>query len=350
MQVVSTGMTVADYCKAMERNELVVNREYQRSAKVWPDTARSFLIETIFLGYPIPKLSLFQVTDLKSKKSYKEIVDGQQRSAAIFDFCSNNLRLSRTLESDGIAGRTYEELEDPDKQRILDYPISLDLFTGTTPEEVREVFRRMNSYTVPLNPEEHRHASYQGLFKWFVNRVARQFDDSFITMGVFTSQQVVRMADTKLISEVCHAFLNGITTTNKTALDNLFKSNDKEFAAEDELTSRLRSACDQLIEWNDLHQGPLMKPHIAYALLLAVSHMRQPAERLQSVFESAALASFNRTAVIENLSSLAEALENPEETEWREFVAACAAGGTNVKAKREDRFRWMCKALLPESL
>jgi hypothetical protein len=60
-----------------------VNRNYQRSDQVWPAIAKSYLIETILLGYPVPKLSLYQVLDLKSRKTSKEIVDGQQRSVTI---------------------------------------------------------------------------------------------------------------------------------------------------------------------------------------------------------------------------------------------------------------------------
>ena len=63
--------TVADYCQAMSRHrEIIVNRDYQRSDKVWPPAAKSFLIETILLNYPIPKLFLFQKTDLRSRRDF----------------------------------------------------------------------------------------------------------------------------------------------------------------------------------------------------------------------------------------------------------------------------------------
>ena len=42
MHITSTNYTVADYCQAMERKEIIVNRDYQRSDKVWPPVARSF--------------------------------------------------------------------------------------------------------------------------------------------------------------------------------------------------------------------------------------------------------------------------------------------------------------------
>jgi hypothetical protein len=95
--------------------------------------------------------------------------------------------------------------------------LSQDLFVGATPAEVREVFRRINSYTVPLNAEEQRHATYQGPFKWFIARLSKDLGDAQIEMGAFTQKQLVRMADSKLFTELSHALLNGITTTNKNA-------------------------------------------------------------------------------------------------------------------------------------
>jgi hypothetical protein len=55
-----------------------------------------------------------------------------------------------------IAGKSYSELDETSQHRFLDYGLSVNLFVSTTREEVRKVFRRMNSYTVPLNAEEHR--------------------------------------------------------------------------------------------------------------------------------------------------------------------------------------------------
>src|SRR5438034_1088978 len=105
-------MTVADYCAAMDRKEISPNNEYQRSDKVWPPSARSFLVETILLGFPIPKIFLFQKTDLKSKKTIKEVVDGQQRSKTIHDFFHNKLVLSKRSEIESARGKTYDQLSD----------------------------------------------------------------------------------------------------------------------------------------------------------------------------------------------------------------------------------------------
>ena len=180
-----TSFTVADYCNAMRRGEITVNHDYQRSDQVWPQVARSYLIETILKGFPVPKLYLYQVTDVKSRKTRKEIVDGQQRSAAIYDFSNDGFRVSKSAEDEDVRGKKYSELDEEHQYRFRDYPIDVDLFVAVTPPEVIEVFRRMNSYTVPLNPEEHRHALWQGKFKWFINGVADRLEAIFLATGVF---------------------------------------------------------------------------------------------------------------------------------------------------------------------
>src|SRR5690242_2731234 len=193
MQTVATTMTVSDYCAAIDRHEIVANKEYQRSEEVWPPAARSFLIETILLGYPMPKFYLYQKTDVKSRKTIKEIVDGQQRSKAIHDFYHGRFPLSKRSEVERASGKRYDELDEALKGQFLNYQISADLFVTVTPSEIRETFRRINSYTVPLNPEEKRHANYQGAFKWFVYEMTHSYEEWFLTLGVLTEKQMVRM-------------------------------------------------------------------------------------------------------------------------------------------------------------
>jgi hypothetical protein len=55
-------MTVAAYCASIDRGDVKVNRDYQRSDKVWPESARGYLIETIILGFPLPKMYLYPLT------------------------------------------------------------------------------------------------------------------------------------------------------------------------------------------------------------------------------------------------------------------------------------------------
>lgn len=349
MDVRPTQFTVLDYCKALDRREITVNPDYQRGV-VWKPIAQAFLIESLILGYPVPKLSLHQKTDVPSMKTLKEIVDGHQRTFAIQRFYKDKLRLSRTLETEQIAGRKFSDLDEEHQHAFLDYGLNVDLFIAATDAEVREVFRRMNSYTVTLNPEEQRHARYQGAFKWFVHRLAKTFAEPFLQMGVFSQKQLVRMADTKLLTEICHALVNGIRTTNKGHLDSLYFSKDKDFPEENEFEDSIQDALDRILSWDLLHQTPIMRHYNIYALVLAVIHMQSPVESLTPVVESGTLAAFDDEIVMANLQELAGALEEPEEpSRFEEFVDACS-GRTNVKDQREKRFRWLCTALLAEAI
>ena len=350
MRTVPTNMTIADYCQAMKRKEIIVNNEYQRSDKVWPPQARSYLVETVLQDFPIPKLSLHQKTDIKSRRIIKEIVDGQQRSRALLDFYDDKFPLSKSIETPEWVGLKFSSMDETLQQQFLNYPLSIDLLTAASDTQVREVFRRMNSYTIPLNQEEQRHAKWQGLFKWFVHAVARRYDQAFITLGLFTEKSLVRMQDTKLITEVCRAIEYGIETTKAAQLEEMYRRFDEEFPDNEELAQRLTTAFDQLVQWKDLHKTSLMKPHITYALLLALTHVRKAVPKLQEHFPSPNLSHLNEPVVLARLTSMAEALEaSDEELEQltkslKDFVVA-SGSQTNVKKQRLARFVSFCQAL-----
>lgn len=86
IQTIPTNYAVGDYCHMLQRGEVQINRDYQRSDKVWPLAAKSFFVESIVLGYPVPKICLHQKIDVKTRRSIKHVVDGQQRSMALLEF------------------------------------------------------------------------------------------------------------------------------------------------------------------------------------------------------------------------------------------------------------------------
>lgn len=349
--VQAAPMTVADYCKAMSRGEILSNPDYQRSDKVWPPAARSFLIETILQGYPIPKFYLYQVTDLKSKATKKEIVDGQQRSRAILAFYNNEFAVGKKSEIEGAGGKKYDQLSEELQAQFLGYSLSIDLFISATPDHIRESFRRLNSYTVPLNPEEKRNAQFQGPFKWFVYQFCRDYADFFIASGVFSVKQIVRMQDTKLVSEVVDALVNGITTTNSKKLDKLYEHFDKQFDQISALDLLLHEAMTFVTTMPELFSTHLTRPHVFYSLLLACIHRRNIIPTLQSVYSATPGYQFDRQLVLSNLTRLAASLDedDPSASEFPDFATASKAK-TNVAVTRQERFKWLCRALEPVAL
>ena len=252
--------TVADYCSAYNRKEVLVDRRYQRNSKVWPARAQSYLIETILKGFPIPKLALHQTTDLKSKKTIKYIVDGQQRTNAIVDFFNDELRLTTSIDFQPARGKRFAGLDAELKQAFLSYPLQLDMFEATSEEAVREYFRRINSFTAPLNSEERRNAQYQGNMKWFMIHLAEKYSDSMVLLDTLSEKQVVRMADQKLLAEIVHGLLEGVQTTDARKLNAMYRDYEKEtIPNKEEIEKGIRGAFDGVFGWSRLQETAVVK-------------------------------------------------------------------------------------------
>lgn len=345
MQVTPSTFTVAEYCGQMESGAIVVNRDYQRSNKVWPSTAKSYLIDTILSGFPIPKLSLYQKLDIKSRKTLKEIVDGQQRSTTILSFFNNELAISGNTDW---AGMRFDDLDGTMQARFLEYQLSTDIFVGATESEIRQVFRRINSYTIPLNAQEKRHASYQGKFKWFIVDLSDQYSQVLKDIGVFSERALSRMSDSSLFSEVVMAMYRGIENASETKLDNFYREHDEVFADQAEVEKRLEHGMSQLLEWVEIHKSALMKPYSFYSLLLAILHVQRPIDVLLDTWPGNAdsnISLLENSLVVENLSILAAALEEPPQyPQLKEFVEANQAATNRIRT-RSVRFGYYCQAL-----
>src|SRR6185312_5893032 len=111
------------------------------------------------------------------------------------------------------------QLQEPEQQRFVDYGLTVDVFVNATPDDIRQVFRRMNSYTVPLNPQEKRHATHQGEFKWFIVEMVEKYAESLKKIGVFRERQLSRMTDAALFSDVVYTFAQGIRSASESNLD-----------------------------------------------------------------------------------------------------------------------------------
>jgi hypothetical protein len=341
MNLTSTQMTIAEYCDQLQSNSIIINRDYQRSPKRWPPAARSFLIDTILQGYPIPKIILAQQTDLASRRTRKEVVDGQQRSMAISDFYRNRLTISG--DSD-FAGKTFSDLDEPKQQAFVDYALGIDILTGADNADIRQMFRRMNSYTVPLNPQEQRYATHQGPVKWVVFEQSGVYAEMFKAIGVFGEKQISSMQDGLLITELAFAIVNGLKTTNKRMLDKFYGDREAGFPEQQIVSMALREGFDFILAMPDIHGSELMKPYQLYCLTLAAAHAKQCIDALTPHYMFPPNFAPNPQAVAPALGSLALALAGDVPPELGEFVNA-STKATNTAKNRQTRFLFFCNAL-----
>lgn len=345
MNITGTHLTVAQFCEGLENGTIEINRDYQRQPGVWPPEARSFLIETILLGFPVPKLALHLITDRATRRTKSEIVDGQQRATAILEFSRDEFKLSRNVEIDEARAQTYSSLPPELQQIFLSYQLGIDQLVDVSEEEIRELFRRINSYSVPLNPEEQRHAKHQGPFKWFIYRLAKDYAKQMKQMGTFNERQLIRMADMKLLAEITHAIIYGITTTSKRSLDKLYESRNVDFREEGDLEKSIREALDFVAQLEDLHGTDLMKHFSLYSLVLAVIHAQTDVATLREC-GTGGVGLVGRASAVASLSELQRALDKEEvfPPRFDSFLRAFEKG-TNVIDQRKARMEFFLEAV-----
>lgn len=327
----------------MTDKNIIVNRQYQRSNQVWPPAARSFLIDSILAGFPVPKLSLYQKTDLKTRKTVKEIVDGQQRSQAILDFFNDTLRISTKGPFNGL---TFSRLEPEQQQRYLDYTVSVDVFVDSTEADIRELFRRVNSYNVPLNHQEKRHSTYQGAFKWFIYEESNQYSQLLKDLGTFTESQIARMDDARFLADFCVALESGIISASETKIDALYKKYDSGLPPEAVYAKRFEDAFNTIINFKDAISPELVKKYQLYTVMLAFSHKIQPVAALNEIVRSDGAGIQDVETTMFNLSSLSEALISgeSENKDFKDYIQA-SIKTTDRLIQRKERFKILFQLL-----
>ena len=348
MRTTPNNFTIADYSEQLKNSQITINHDYQRTNKVWPISAKSNLIDTILSGYPIPKLILSQATDLDTRRTRKEVVDGQQRTAAIIEFLQNEFTLTRG----DFAGHSFETLDDEKKREFLDYQLSADVFTSARDEEIRELFRRINSYQVPLNKQETRNATHQGEFKWFIRELGKQYATSFRKIGMMSEKQLSRMADLEFLTELVSLVEVGIRTFSPKQLDTLYTKYDNEFPQREVVENQIRYGLGQIIDLREIHETRLMSRENAYSLFAAFIAINYHASPVKMDIENEEDKNRNfveKGVAIGNITALADALDDEPPHELRSFSDA-AKQGTNTQKNRRTRFRWFHKAMTAERL
>src|ERR1051325_7983667 len=214
---------ISDFLDWHKEKRLQLSPEFQRGS-VWTPAARTFLIDTILRQLPVPKVYLRTKIDVATKKSIREVVDGQQRLRAIIDFSEDKFSLSKRAGE--FEGKKYSTLGEELQERFLGYAIAVDQLVNADVDDVLEVFARLNSYTVSLNPAEKRHAKYQTSFKWAVHEAARDWKTLWEDLGVVSGRDRLRMGDDSLMAEMFSVIMKGVTDGGSTAIDRLYGEND----------------------------------------------------------------------------------------------------------------------------
>lgn len=336
---------IFDLIKWDDAGELLLSPKFQRR-RIWPPKARSFLIDTILNGFPIPKLYMRQQLDMtaggKPGKTIREIVDGQQRVAAVLDFYKGTLRMSQAHRP--WSGMRYGDLKPSERERFLNYEFSADLLVGATDADVLNVFARINSYSVPLNAQEKRNARFYGEFKQTAYELGWEHLEFWKRHRILSDRVIARMREAELTSEILIGMLQGLQD-KKTSLDKYYRDWDETFPKKSLAESRFRETIDliETLTGKILRSTKFSRPALFYSLFLAIYDLRWG---IGSEAVNPKAVTLSRAKRIQNiLRSLSNVvgMETPPKS-YARFVLASQRQTDNIEPRRV-RHRTLLRAL-----
>ncbi|MCW5601371.1 DUF262 domain-containing protein [Nitrosomonas sp.] len=346
MEITRSSFTISEIRDMWQRRELIVNKNYQRSSSVWPDSARTYFIDTILNRYIFPKVYFYQVFDKTRKKVIREIVDGQQRLTTILCFLNDDFPL--TSRSVKYQGKRFSDLDEDLQQQFLTYSVEVDIIYSAEQSDLLAMFTRMNAYTAPLNPAEKRHAEFEGQFKWFIIGATGEIGPRLVNFNVLTSKQAIRMHDAEFLTELAIVLDLGIINKSDTSLTQIYRKYDKSFPCEEEFRGRIYEFMHLLEqEFAPLKNTFITKSYVCHSLFCALMQKKYGIPNGNEIGTQTDGVFFtNLQKTIDALNALAGAHELQDKSgPYGPYVEACLSTTHRIK-QRKIRSTWLYNALI----
>lgn len=150
MKVEQCSWTIKELVQ--RKNKIELSPAWQRGP-AWRQPRQVLLLDSILRGMDIPKVYLRK---LSHGIFHHDAVDGQQRLRAIWIFHAGHLLLEHNeplppIEGEEIQGKKFSQLSKKLKDRFEAFKVSIGEITASRPEEIRNLFARLQM-GVSLNP------------------------------------------------------------------------------------------------------------------------------------------------------------------------------------------------------
>ena len=343
--------SIADFLEWYNNGLLELSPDFQRRS-VWQEKAKSYLIDTIITGKPIPKILITQ--RLEGARSVRVVVDGQQRLRAILGFINNDFKISRA-HNKLFAGYTFEKLPVDTQKDYLQYELGVDLLLGVEYEEILDIFARINSYTVSLNKQEKINASYLGFFKQFAFKYGYQYVKYFLEASVLTKAQVTRMAEAELSADLFVSLIDGVQTNKSN--EKFYKLFDDTIGSLEEAAARfdiIMSYIGSIYPPEELAQTNWSRVQLFYSLFTAIGHCLYGLNNLDKKQRATLNKKLIRkirnkldeiSATYDEVASTMDKKGTATDNEWNNFVN-WSRRGTTDSGSRVGRANFICSQLM----
>lgn len=343
--------SIADFVEWNKNGLLELSPDFQRRS-VWSDKAKSYLIDTILRGKPMPKIIITQ--RLEGAKNVRVVVDGQQRLRAILSYYNGDFKVSKAHNKE-LSKFAYSTLPDGLDKEFLKYELGIDLLFDTPYTEILDIFARINSYTVKLEPQEIFNARFLGFFKQTVYSLGLRYVNYFIESGVLTRSKVTRMAEAELAADLFVALLDKIQT-NK-GIESYYKKYEDEQGNLEEIEKRfdkIMTFIGGIYKAEDLRNTNFSRTQLFFTLFTSIAHLHYGLEGISLTKVTKKTITDKNLGkirvVLDNFSAqydeIADNLDSSDyPKDFKDFINASRRGTTDTGA-RILRTNFLCKKLV----
>ena len=192
MKTTATNLKVRQLLTDVRDESLEIKPPFQRRL-VWKNRDKCNFIQTVLDGYPFPEIYVATgELDLETGEGTQLLVDGQQRISTLYEYFNgaDDLKLPSYIPR-------YVDLSKEIQNQFLQYDVVVRDLGALSDQEIREVFKRINSTSYPLNAMELDNSRFDGAFKSIAEEIAEE--DFFSRHRIFSANQIRRMQDTRFV-------------------------------------------------------------------------------------------------------------------------------------------------------
>lgn len=237
--------------KKIEKNIIKLDPDYQRRHR-WDVVTSSRLIESLILNIPIPTIYISQDVDVDSEtEEYRySVIDGQQRLTAMYNFFKDKFPLTGLETLDELNGCFHKDLPPFLIRRLEERTVKCLRIDSTIDAQVKiDIFERLNSGSVKLEPQELRNAVFSGKFNILCKTLGT--NENFRTLiqvdlnSPDVNNRVKKMEDVELVLRfftlINENYLNYKKSKEKGFTDFLSETMKKQINISDQDVFKLKS-------------------------------------------------------------------------------------------------------------
>lgn len=202
VSIAQRPMNVYNLMERLDNEEIDLAPEFQRNRNLWSLEQQSRLIESLMLKIPIPTFYFNASDDDKWI-----VIDGLQRLSTFKNFLVGNIdengckvkeKLTGLQYMTDFEGLTYDDLPRQYMRRIKETPIvAYTVEKGTPDAIVYNIFQRINTGGLELEPQEMRQALYVGKATALIQKLAEKEEFLQATQHAISTE---RMADREYVN------------------------------------------------------------------------------------------------------------------------------------------------------